>query len=214
MNPNFNAEHNPVKLYRHPLSGHSHRVQLMLSLLDIPSETIDVDLVAGAHKQPEFLAMNPFGQVPVIDDNGTVLGDANGILVYLASRYQNIYQWLPEDPILVGEVQRWLSVAAGEVFNGPCVVRLVKLFGMDFDYDVAKQRTLQFFTTLENYLSSRDYLVDKRITLADVAGYSYIAHVPEGGVSLAPYPAIRAWLARIEAQPNFIAMQRSPEPTE
>lgn len=74
----------PIKLFRHPLSGHAHRVELFLSLLNVPTELVFVDLANGAHKTPEFLAMNPFGQVPVIDDNGVVLSDANAILVYLA----------------------------------------------------------------------------------------------------------------------------------
>ena len=70
-----------IKLYRHPLSGHSHRVQLLLSLLGLPTELIDVDLMKGAHKQPDFLKLNGFGQVPVIDDGGTVIADSNAILV-------------------------------------------------------------------------------------------------------------------------------------
>ncbi len=76
-----------IKLYRHPLSGHAHRVELMLSLLGLPTELIFVDLMKGEHKTPEFLAINSFGQVPVIDDNGTVLADSNAILVYLAAKY-------------------------------------------------------------------------------------------------------------------------------
>jgi len=209
MNPNFSAEQSPIVLYRHPLSGHAHRAQLMLSLLDVPYETVDVDLMGGEHKTPDFLAKNPFGQVPVIEDNGVHISDANAILVYLATRYADGYEWLPTAPQQAAEVQRWLSVAAGEIFNGPCMVRLVKLFGMPFDYDTAKQRTDAFFAILEPLLAASDFLVDGRITLADVAAYSYIAHVEEGAVSLAPYPAIRAWLARVEAQPRFVGMQRS-----
>lgn len=208
MNTQFTAE-KPIVLYRHPLSGHAHRAQLMLSLLDLPHEIIDVDLMNGAHKAPEFLAKNPFGQVPVIEDNGLTVSDANAILVYLATRYSDGYEWLPTAPQHAAEVQRWLSVAAGEIFNGPCAVRLVKLFGMPLDYDTAKQRTDSFFAIFEPYLAQRDFLVDERITVADVAAYSYVAHVEEGGVSLASYPAIRSWLARVEAHPRFVGMQRS-----
>lgn len=75
---------NPIKLYNFPKSGHAHRIELMLSLLNLPTELVFVDLAKGAHKQPDFLALNPFGQVPVIDDNGTVIADSNAILVYLA----------------------------------------------------------------------------------------------------------------------------------
>ena len=68
------------------------------------------------------------------------------------------------------------------------------------------------FATMEGHLQDNDFLAGKSISIADVACYTYIAHVPEGGVSLEPYPAISAWLARIEAQPRFVGMVRSPEP--
>nr|WP_256446222.1 glutathione binding-like protein [Hahella sp. HN01] len=84
---------------------------------------------------------------------------------------------------------------------------------MKLDYDRAKTITESLFRALEPQLSGRDYLAGDRITLADVAGYSYIAHAPEGGVSLQPYPAIRTWLERIEAHPGFVGMKRSPLPT-
>ncbi|MBL1415666.1 MAG: glutathione S-transferase N-terminal domain-containing protein, partial [Moritella sp.] len=78
-----------IKLYRHPLSGHSHRVEVFLSLLGLDSDIIDVDLMKGAHKQPDFLQKNSFGQVPVIEDGDITLSDSNAILVYLASKYDS-----------------------------------------------------------------------------------------------------------------------------
>lgn len=84
----------PIKLYRFSLSGHSHRVELFLSLLGLPVELINVDLAAGAQKTPEFLEMNPFGQVPVIQDGEVTLADSNAILVYLAGKYDD-GRWLP-----------------------------------------------------------------------------------------------------------------------
>ncbi len=212
MNAKFPASNVPVKLYRNPISGHCHRVELMLSLLDIPYETIDLDMVNGAHKEPNYLKISPLGQVPAIDDNGVTLSDSNAIIIYLEKKYNDGYEWLPQEPVQAAEVQRWLSVAAGEIAYGPCAVRLVKVFGAGLDYDVAKQKTESLFSVLEPLLKSRDYLAGEKITLADVAGYSYISHVPEGGISLEPYPAIRAWLARIEAHPRFVGMARSPLP--
>ncbi len=212
MNAKFSATNAPVKLYRNPISGHCHRVELMLSLLDIPYETIDLDMANGAHKAPDYLKISPFGQVPAIDDNGITLSDSNAIIVYLEKKYNDGYEWFPQDPIQAAEVQRWLSVAAGEIAYGPCAVRLVKVFGVELDYDVAKQKTEALFAVLEPTLTERNYLAGENITLADVAGYSYISHVPEGGVSLEPYPAIRAWLARVEAHPRFVGMARSPLP--
>ena len=212
MNEKFPKNNTPVKLYRHPISGHCHRVELMLALLDIPYETIDLNLAEGAHKDPEYLKISPFGQVPAIDDNGFTLSDSNAIITYLDKKYNDGYDWFPQEPTKFAEVQRWLSVAAGEIAYGPCAVRLVKVFGADLDWDVAKQKTDVLFSVLEPLLTQRDYLTGNNITLADVAGYSYVSHAPEGGVSLQPYPAIRAWLTKIEEHPNFIGMARSPEP--
>lgn len=83
----------PVRLYRHPLSGHSHRVELFLSLLGVPFELVEVDLTKGAHKEPAFLALNPLGQVPVLEDGDLVLADSNAILVYLALSYDRARRW-------------------------------------------------------------------------------------------------------------------------
>ena len=86
-----------MKLYYHPLSGHAHRARLFLSLIGVPHELVEVDLMKGAHKAPDFLKLNKFGQVPVLDDNGVVISDSNAILVYLAKKYRKT-DWLPETP--------------------------------------------------------------------------------------------------------------------
>ncbi len=202
----------PVKLYRNPKSGHCHRVELMMSLLDIPYENIDLDMANGAHKAPEYLKISPLGQVPAIDDNGVTLSDSNGILTYLVETYSKDYNWTGRTPQEKALVQRWLSVAAGEIAYGPCAARLVTVFGASLDHAGAVAKAHALFTVMDTALDGKTFLVDDRITLADVAGYSYIAHAPEGGVSLEAYPNIRAWLARIEAQPNFVAMATSPLP--
>ncbi len=195
----------PIKFYNFPRSGHAHRVELMLSLLDLPTETVFVDLAQGAHKQPEFLALNAFGQVPVIDDQGTVLADSNAILVYLAQRYGR-GRWLPTDPVGAAQVQRWLSVAAGPIAFGPAAARLITVFGATFNAEEVIARAHGLLKVMDQELASRSFLVGEQATIADVAGYSYIAHAPEGNVSLADYPNVRAWLARIEALPGFVPM--------
>jgi glutathione S-transferase len=211
MNTKFSQNKSPIKLYRNPLSGHCHRAELMLAFLGLPYETIDLDMANGAHKAPDYLKISPLGQVPAIDDNGFTLSDSNAIMMYLFKKYNDDYEWYPDEPEKAADVQRWLSIAAGEIAYGPCAVRLVKLFGMDLDYELAKQKTISLFTVLEPLLTNQSFLVGNTITIADIAGYSYISHVPEGGVSLEPYPAIKAWLARIEAHPNFVGMKRSAE---
>ncbi|MEP5763558.1 MAG: glutathione S-transferase [Halieaceae bacterium] len=196
-----------IKLYRHALSGHSHRAELFLSLLNKDIELVDVDLVNGAHKQPEFLAMNRFGQVPVLEDGDTVIADSNAILVYLANKYDATHSWLPTDPVMAAEVQRFLSVAAGPVVYGPANARLVTVFGAGLDQARAIEIAHTVLEVLESHLADRNWLVGERPTLADVANYVYIAHAPEGGVALDNYPNIRAWLGRVEQLPGFVPMQ-------
>ena len=198
-----------IKLYNFPKSGHAHRIDLMLSLLDLPAERVFVDLAKGAHKTPEFLAMNPFGQVPVLDDNGTIIADSNAILVYLASTYDTRGQWLPRDPLGAARVQRWLSVAAGLLAFGPAAARLNTVFGASFNSDEVINRAHTLLKVMDAELGKTPFLVGNEPTLADIANYSYIAHAPEGNVSLDAYPHVRAWLNRIEALPGFIGMPRT-----
>lgn len=200
---------NTIKLYRHPLSGHAHRVELMLSLLKLPTELVFVDLAKGAHKQPSFLAINPFGQVPVIDDKGQILTDSNAILVYLAKKYDTTGRWLPNDPVAAAQVQRWLSVAAGQIASGPATARLITVFGAPYDAESTISRSHALLQVIEKELTGRKFLVGSNATIADVACYTYIAHAPEGNVSLAEYPNVKAWLASIEALPGFVPMQRT-----
>lgn len=199
---------NPIKLYHFPLSGHAHRVQLMLSLLELPVEVNFVDLAKGAHKQADFLAINPFGQVPVIDDNGVVLADSNAILVYLANKYGE-GRWLLTDPVGAARVQRWLSVAAGPLHAGPATARLITVFGASHNAEDVIARSHNLLKVIDQELSNSAYLVGDTPTIADIAGYSYIAHAPEGNVSLQDYAHVRAWLARIEALPGFVGMPRT-----
>lgn len=195
----------PIRLHAMRFSGHAHRAKLFLSLLGLPFETIEVDLRAGEQKSSAFLAMNPFGQVPVIEDGETVVFDSNAILVYLAKRYGDP-SWLPEDPIGAARVAQWLSVAAGQIVYGPGAARLAKAFGAQLDYDAAVRAALKLFDVIEPEFGKRPFAVGTHATIADVAAYSYVAHAPEGGISLEPYPNIRAWLARVEALPGFVAM--------
>ena len=197
-----------IKLYNFPRSGHAHRVELMLSLLQLPTELIFVDLAKGAHKQPEFLALNAFGQVPVIDDQGVVLADSNAILVYLALKYGD-GRWLPTDPVGAAKVQRWLSIAAGPIAFGPARARLITVFGAAYNAEEVIAYSHSVLKVIDQELAATPYLAGAEPTIADVSAYSYIAHAPEGNVSLEDYANIRAWLARIEALPGFVGMPRT-----
>ena len=201
----------PLRLHRFALSGHAHRAELMLSLLGLPFERIDVDLANKAHKSAAFLAINPFGQVPVLQDGDVTLADSNAILVYLAMKYGGD-TWLPRDPLGAARVQRWLSVAAGLLAFGPAAARLAMLFKAPLNQAEAVARAHALFAVIEAELGAMPFITGDAPTIADVALYSYTAHAPEGGISLDAYPRLRAWLKRIEVLPGFVPMQASPLP--
>lgn len=203
----------PIRLYRYALSGHAHRAQLMLSLLQLPFETIDVDLGAGEHKSAQFLERNPLGQVPVIEDGDFTLADSNAILVYLALTRDPQRRWLPAEPRMQAAVQRWLGIAAGPLAAGPAAARVAHLFKRAHNPQCAVVAR-QLFDVMEQHLGRRDWLVGSGPTIADVAMYSYTAHAPEGGIRLEPWPRLCAWLQRVEALPGFVGMVRSPLPAE
>ena len=146
-----------MKLYYHPLSGHSHRARLFLSLARVEHELVEVDLAAGAHKQPEFLALNPLGQIPVLDDDGTLVADSNAILVYVAKKI-GLHDWLPEEPAASAAVQKWLSVAAGQIAYGPAAARLINVFGADFRPEEVIGRAHSILAGIEAQLGGSSFI--------------------------------------------------------
>ena len=202
----------PITLYQNIKSGHCHKVSLFMHLIDVPFTTVEPDMASGEHKGDAFLAMNPFGQVPVIQDGGITLSDSNAILSYLASAYTSAPStWLGETPQEIAAIQRWFSVSAGELARGPAAARLEYVFGATIDVERVLATSVSLLTTMERHLAEQNekYLVSNRLTAADIAMYSYIAHAPEGGVSLVNYPNINAWIGNIQALPGFVAMPSS-----
>lgn len=200
-----------IKLYGTPLSGHCHRVALFLQMLGIEYQQIEAS--AKMRKSADFRKLNPLGQIPVLTDGDLALCDSNAILVYLAKHYAPESHWLPDDAVNAALVQRWLSIAAGELRYGPANARIYSLWKMGSD-DPARaieigNSLLQFMNT---HLAGRNYLATDYPTIADLACYSYVAHAPEGHVSLDGHPHVRAWLARVESLPKFHPMPRSPIP--
>jgi glutathione S-transferase len=198
-----------MKLYYHPLSGHAHRARLFLSLLAIEHELVLVDLAKREHKEVAFLRLNPFGQVPVLDDGGTIICDSNAILVYLAKKTGRT-DWLPEDAEGAAAVQRWLSVAAGQIAHGPAQARLINVFKAPYRPEEVIPRSHAILELIEAALENRGWIAADRPTLADVALYSYVARAPEGDVDLQRYSNIHAWLERVEALPGFVVFQKTP----
>jgi len=196
-----------LTLYRHALSGHSHRVEVFISILGLKANIIDVDLLAGEHKKPEFLKKNIFGQVPVLEDDDVTISDSNAILAYLATKYDVSHNWLPVEATKLAEVQKFLSVSAGLIAYGPAAARLATVFDATLDHEKAIESAHATMSILEVHLENRKWLATDLPTIADIANYAYIAHAPEGNVALDEYPNTQDWLKRFEALPGFIPMQ-------
>jgi glutathione S-transferase len=194
------------------VSGHTHRVENFLSILGIPYRLVEAP--AAVRQTPAFLALNPLGQIPVLEDGELVIADSNAILVYLAKRYAAGTPWLPEEPAAAARVQRWMSIAAGEMKHGPAAARVITLWGGAGSLADAHALATRLLRFMEHHLTARQFLAAEHPTIADLTGYPYIARAPEGRISLADYPQVRGWLARIEALPGSKPMPVSaiPEP--
>lgn len=198
-------------LYGTPPSGHVHRVEVLLRLLGLPYNYVTA--TADVRQTPDYLALNPLGQIPVLVDGEAVICDSTAILVYLVEKYAPDSDWLPRSPRGRAEVQRWLSIASGEVRFGPAIARAICQFKADGDLARAQAIATRLFKFMETHLANRHYLAADHPTLADLASFAYIAHAPEGGIDLAPYPAICAWLDRVKAIPGFFDMAPLALPT-
>jgi glutathione S-transferase len=194
-----------MKLYNLELSGNCYKVRLFAGLAGIPLDIEAVDFLDGAHKRPPLIDLNPWGELPVLQDGDLALRDSQAILVYLAARYAD-ERWLPRDAAGMAQVVQWLSTAANEVQNGPAAARLVDKFGSAIDKADTLRRSARIMPLIEAHLAKHDWLALDRPTIADCAVFPYVALAPEGGVSLADYPAIRAWIARVKALPGFVTM--------
>ncbi len=195
-----------IKLYNHELSGNGYKVQLMLSLLGLEYELVRIDLMKGEHRSPEFLQLNPFGQIPVLQDGDILLQDAQAILVYLARRYGN-EDWLPLDAEPMSRVMRWLSTATGEIRQGVESGRLDHLFNVQsINIETATNKSNFLLKMFEQHLAENNWLTLERPTIADVACFPYIALAPDGKIYLEAYTNVRAWIERIKQLLGFVGM--------
>ena len=194
-----------MKLYDLELSGNCYKVRLFAALAKIPLEMVPVDFMGGEHKRPPLTNLNPWGELPILEDGKVVLRDSQAILVYLAAQYGD-ENWLPRDATGLGEVMQWLSTSANEIQNGPGAARLVDKFGYAIDKANTLQRADRILPLIEAHLAAHQWLALGRPTIADCAVMPYVALAPEGGIALEAYPNIRQWIARIKALPGFIPM--------
>jgi len=194
-----------MKLYDLELSGNCYKVRLFAALANIELDIVPVDFINGEHKSDAMLALNPWGEIPVLTDGDITLRDAQAILIYLARKH-DLESWLPADAQGMAEVQQWLSVASNEIQHGPNAARLVDKFGYALDKVTTLGTSERILMLLEQRLSVHDWLALERPTIADCAVMPYVALAPEGGVSLSDYPAVNRWIARIKELPGFEPM--------
>jgi len=193
-----------MKVYLTKGSGNAYKVTLLCSLLGLKYDTEEVDFASGAHKKEPFLKVNPRGQVPAIEDGGRVLWDSNACLVYVARKYGG-EKWLPSDPGDMAEVMQWVALALNEIQFGLQYARGIVRKIRTGNYDDCAALGRKGLDVLEARLKDNEWLALGRPTIADITNYPYVARAPEGNISLDPYPAVKAWIKRIEALPGYVA---------
>jgi glutathione S-transferase len=199
-------------LYDDPISGNGFKVRLILALTGTAYDLVEVDILKGETRTPEFLARNPNGRIPtVVFEDGGVLAESNAILLHVAEGSA----YLPEDARERAEVFQWLfweqynhepNIATSRFLlqhRDPSDERAAELARRKAPGETA-------LALMEAHLARRDFLVGGRFSVADIALYAYTHVAGEGGFPLDPYPAIRAWLARVEAVPGFVPMSAPP----
>lgn len=194
-----------MKLYDMELSGNCYKIRLLCGLLGIDYERVPVDLMQGQHKTEDFLRLNPRGQIPVLEDAGVLIWDSSAILLYLARQYGG-EQWLPLAAQSMAVVMQWLSLAQNELLYGLARARAAKKFNRPWDVEQCQQHGRLGLQVLERQLATNDWLAGSQPTIADIACYPYVALAPEGGVALAEFPAVLAWMQRIRELPGYVAM--------
>ncbi len=202
-----------MKLYDYELSGNCYKIRLFLHILGVEHEIRSVDFHPGKeHKSPEFLRLNPLGQLPVIEDGGKVLRDAQAILTYLAVKYDRSGRWYPVSaPERLGEVAQWLAFADGLTAT-VSAARLHDTYFYDLDINAARAGAHRLFRILDEHFwfaeqAGCDWIVaGDHPTIADIACFPYVALSEDGGISRQDYPAIRRWCDRVKRIEGFVGM--------
>jgi len=194
----------PLRLYDYFASCNCYKVRLLLSQLGRPYERVPIDIFDGDTMTDDYAAINPARTTPVLSAADGYLPESNAILVYLAAGTP----LLPDNPFELAQVIRWLIYEQTDVVPTMGGLRFRLLVGRltpdDPEAVRRKEGALEVLRFLDDQLAGRDYFVDGRYTIADVAlyGYSHLAH--EAGIDMRPYANVRAWFRRVEGQPGYI----------
>ena len=201
-----------IRLYDYPLSGNGYKVRLLAAILGVELELIPVDFFPGrAHREPEFLRINPLGQIPVLEDESLRLRDAQAILVYLAAKYDPSGAWYPGDPATLGKVSMWLAFA-DRITATASAARLHDAMHYDFDIERCRAGAHALFRVLDEHLwfaeaaGAQWIVTNDHPTIADIACFPYVMLSEEGGIAREDYPAIRRWTDRVKGIKGFITM--------
>lgn len=201
-----------MKLYNYVLSGNCYKVRLISAFLGLDYETVGVDFFPGReHKTSAFLAINPLGQLPVLEDDGEVIRDAQAILVYLAARYDDSGQWWPkDDPVQTARIMQWLFFA-DQITGTASAARLHDVLAYDLDIDAARSGAHALFRVLDDHLAHQGFngqkwLTGDKPTIADIACFPYTALAGDGGIDLFIYPEIQNWIRRFSTIDGFHLM--------
>lgn len=187
-------------------SGNCYKVVLMLHLLEVEYRWHDVDILAGETCTPEFLAKNPNGKIPVLElDDGTCLWESNAILNFLAEGSP----YLPSEPRLRTQVLQWQFFEQYSHEPYVAVARFIQLYqglpeSRRAEHEACLARGYRALAVMEQQLQRTPFLVGERYSIADIALYAYTHVADEGGFVLDDFPALRAWLARVAAQPGHV----------
>lgn len=209
-----------ITLYDYLPSGNGYKPRLLLALLGLEYTRVLVDFhPAREHKQPDFLALNPLGQIPVLVDDDLVLRDAQAILVYLSQRYDATRRWHPADAASAGKIAMWLAFA-DSLTSTVSAARLHDAMLYDGDPDRARAAAHRLFRVLDEHLwfaerEGAGWIIGPGApTIADIACFPYVMLSEEAGVSREDYPALRRWTDRFRHLPGFIAMPGMFEDSE
>lgn len=202
-----------IKLYNYELSVNCYKQRLLLSILGLEYETITIDFYPGLeHKSDAFREINPFGHIPVLDDDGFVVSDAHAILVYLAAKYDASRSWYPtNDPELLAKTAQWMLFCEGTT-NTASAARLHDGLFYEFDIDAVRSGAHKLFRVVDEHLwfaeqQGHDWLVPKsHPTIADLALFPDVMLSEEGGISRQDYPALHRWTDRVKRIPGFTVM--------
>jgi glutathione S-transferase len=197
-----------LRVYGMSTSGNCHKVRMVLEALKLPYEWTETDTVRGDTRTAQFLAMNPNGKAPVLEiAPGTYLPESNAILFYLAEGTP----LFPDDRLARAQVMQWLFFE--QYSHEPYIA--VARFLRKFHPDPGSQRPLadskmnggyRALEVMEETLKGAPFFVGERYSIADIALYAYTHVAHDGGFDLERFPAVRAWLARVQAQPGYVGM--------